>query len=82
MIGAKPLHPDSERPPHQIGCDLKLFLIIIVDREVVQAGGGVGMAGAERLFADGERPFIQRAGRRVVPHRLQQPGQVVQALGM
>ena len=49
--------------------------------QVVQAGGGGGMAGAERLFADGERPFIQRAGRRVVAHRTKQLGQVVQAGG-
>ena len=51
-------------------------------RQVVQAGGGVGVALAQHRLADGQGLLVEGLGGGVVPLRLQQPRQVVQAVAV
>jgi hypothetical protein len=49
-------------------------------RQGAGAGERIGMVGAERLLADRQRPLEERPRRRKIALRLQQGGEVVEAL--
>ena len=46
--------------------------------QIVERGGGVGMLGAERLLANGERALVERLGLRVGTGALVQPSEIVE----
>ena len=40
-------------------------LVVVERRQVVEAGGGVGVVGPQRFLADGEGALVERLGLRV-----------------
>src|SRR5262249_32727308 len=54
---------------------------VVERREVVEAGGGVGMVGAKGLLPDGEGALVEGRGLRIVAHAPVERRQVVEALG-
>ena len=60
----------------------EVALVLKQEGEVVEARGGLGMLGAERLLADRQRPFVERPRAGEVALGLKQAGEVVEALAV
>ena len=67
MIITQHLFPNCQRPPHQPRRLPHILFIIGQKCQIVEAGGGIGMVGAELCFPDGEGAFIKRPCLRYTP---------------
>src|SRR5438067_777989 len=73
VLWAERLLTDRQRPAHQRRRILEQTFVSAEDRQVVEAGGGLGMGRAKGLLVDGEGVLDERARRRVAPKRMEMP---------
>ena len=79
MLRAERFLPDRQRAAvERFGFGVVAHRVV-KRRQVVEAGGGVGMLRAERFFADRQRAAVERFGFGVVAHRPVKLRQVVEA---